>query len=179
MPKRSEDCDCQTAPELAAAEVGPHGPLPPPVLEALGEALADERKALATYEAVMRRFGPIRPFVNIADAERRHIAAVLKIYEVYGETAPNIIGKAEPAALTAPLEEICKIGVQAEIENAALYDDRLLPAVRDYPYIEAVLTRLRNASWDNHKPAFERCVARGTNNFQGQGAKKMQRKRCR
>ncbi|MGV6818903.1 MAG: ferritin-like domain-containing protein [Parvularcula sp.] len=179
MPNRAQGCDCQTAPDLAAAGEGPRGPLPPQVLAALGEALADERKALATYEAVMRRFGPIRPFVNIADAERRHIAAVVKLYEAYGETAPNIIGKAEPAALTTPLEEICKIGVQAEIENVALYDDCLLPAVRHYPYIEAVLTRLRNASWDNHKPAFERCVARGTNDSQCQGAKKMRRKRCR
>ena len=35
------------------------------------EALDDERKAEATYAAVIEKFGEVRPFINIIDAERR------------------------------------------------------------------------------------------------------------
>lgn len=40
------------------------------------EALDDERKAEATYAAVIRKFGEVRPFTNIIAAERRHSAAI-------------------------------------------------------------------------------------------------------
>ena len=40
------------------------------------EALDDERKAEATYGAVIEKFGEVRPFINIIEAERRHSAAI-------------------------------------------------------------------------------------------------------
>ena len=35
---------------------------------ALNEALQDEYKARATYRAIIQRYGPVRPFVNIVEA---------------------------------------------------------------------------------------------------------------
>ena len=41
------------------------------------EAIDDEYKARATYRLVIREFGEIRPFINIVEAESRHIEALL------------------------------------------------------------------------------------------------------
>ncbi|MGC2412718.1 MAG: hypothetical protein WA459_08485 [Stellaceae bacterium] len=50
-------------------------------LEALSEALDDEYRARAPYRKVIERFGPVRPFVNIVDAENRHIAAPVRQFQ--------------------------------------------------------------------------------------------------
>lgn len=135
-------------------------PLPPQVVNALNEALLDERKAYETYQAILDRFEGARPFVNIVAAEARHIGALLAIYERYGVKVPPDDALPAEAALTAPVNELCRIGVMAEIENVRLYDEELLPAVEAYPDIFRVMKRLRDASCNNHLPAFQRCVAR-------------------
>jgi hypothetical protein len=146
----------------AAAET----PLPPIVLESLDLALADERLALATYDTVLRRFGDIRPFVNIAQAEQRHIEALLAVYARYGIPVPQAEPQVDPATLTLDITGLCRIGVMGEIENVRLYDEQLLPAVADYPDISSVLRALRDASAYNHLPAFERCVSRTRHHVQ-------------
>ncbi len=138
----------------------PPQPLSAAAAAALDEALADERHALSTYEAAMARFGPIRPFVNIARAEARHIEALTVLYERYGATMPDPAAAVAPASLPDNLAELCAQGVEAEIANIALYDERLLPAVAAYRDIAAVMIRLRDASRDNHLPAFRRCAGR-------------------
>jgi hypothetical protein len=50
----------------------------------LGDALDDEYKAEATYDAVIARFGPVRPFINIVEAERRHARALIRQCERLG-----------------------------------------------------------------------------------------------
>jgi len=55
------------------------------------------------------------------------------------------------------LQEACQIGVDAEIANAALYRDELLPAVTAYEDITLVFENLMNASQQKHLPAFEKC----------------------
>ncbi len=134
--------------------------LPETVIAAMDEALADERKALATYRTVMRRFGRVQPFANIARSEERHIDALHGLYTAYGIVVPNEPVTLGPAVERADMTALCEMCVEGEIENVRLYDDELLPAVIDYPDIMAVLTNLRNASALNHRPAFERCVKR-------------------
>ena len=56
---------------------------------ALLDALDDEYKAWATYDQVIRDFGPQRPFTNIRDAEMRHIGALLALFEDYGLAVPE------------------------------------------------------------------------------------------
>lgn len=138
----------------------PPQPLSAPAAAALDAALADERHALSTYQAAIARFGPVRPFVNIARAEERHIEALTVLYERYGATMPDPAAPVAPTSLPEKLTDVCALGVQAEIANMALYDERLLPAVAAYPDIAAVMSRLRDASRDNHLPAFRRCAGR-------------------
>jgi hypothetical protein len=49
---------------------------------------------------------------------------------------------------------------QAERDNMALYD-KMLAAVKAYPDITPVVTSLRDASAQNHLPAFARCAGTG------------------
>ena len=168
-------CGCAAAIGLAAgglgsgmAEAGPT-PLPAEVVEAMNEALADERKAHATYEAILDRFGDVRPFVNIVQAEQRHIDMLLPLYARYDVAPPTDETIVPEAVQTEDMLGLCRIGVQAEIDNVRLYDEHLLPAVADYPDISAVMQRLRDASENNHLPAFQRCVDRGGQPGRGPG----------
>jgi len=132
--------------ELAGSEV-----------EALHAALDDEYRAWATYEQVIEDFGPVRPFVNIVDAEARHIEALSSLFEQYGVPLPenSWTGK---MPRHASLEEACRAAVAAEMENAELYE-RLF-ASTDRPQILRVFRNLLDASQQRHLPAFRRCVHR-------------------
>lgn len=135
-------------------------PLPAIVISALDLALADERSAQATYQAILERFGEIRPFVNIVRAEQRHIDALLSVYARYHVPVPDDVVAVDPATHALDVASLCRIGAAAETENVRLYDDVLLPAVAAYPDISSVLRALRDASANNHLPAFKRCVSR-------------------
>jgi len=126
--------------------------------DALAEALLDEYKARATYRAVIRAFGEVRPFVNIVNAEERHVRALLPLFDRYGIPAPADEFAATTSA-PASLKEACREAVRAEIDNARMYD-RLLEATGSYPGVQAVLRRLQRASAGNHLPAFRRCLDR-------------------
>ncbi|MGI0493675.1 ferritin-like domain-containing protein [Alkalinema pantanalense CENA528] len=135
---------------------------------ALIEALNDEYKARATYRAILDKFGNIRPFVNIIESEERHIQALLLLFRKYGLPIPQ-----DPwdgcVAIPASVQEACQQGVQAEIENAALYH-RLLDLSQGYPDVQTVFLNLQRASQNNHLPAFQRCAARETpGDFQRRG----------
>jgi hypothetical protein len=125
--------------------------------EALAEALDDEYQAWATYDQVIADFGAVRPFVNIREAEARHIEALAALYRRYGLVLPpnRWPGRVPryPDVRTA-----CAAGEAAEIANAALYE-RLLAATTRADLIE-VFTRLRRASQERHLPAFRRCAQR-------------------
>lgn len=123
----------------------------------LREALEDERKAEATYKAIITKFGPVRPFINIVRAENRHAMAVERQMDRLGfEIPPNEWeGRGEAPASIA---EACRQAVEGELENIALYD-RLIPQIED-DAVRHVLQRLRDASSDNHLPAFRRCLRR-------------------
>ena len=127
-------------------------------LDALNEALEDEYQAWATYDQVISDFGEVRPFINIRDAEARHIQALLSLFNSYGITVPR---NNWPGRVTQykTLLEACKAGVTAEIENGQMYD-RLLKST-DKSDILTVLRNLQEASQQRHLAAFQRCVERG------------------
>ncbi len=134
---------------------------------ALRAALDDEYRAEATYAAVIAAFGEVRPFINIIEAERRHADQV----KVQMDRLSISYDPANPyrGTLTAPETVLaaCEQGVEAEIENIALYD-RLLPTIQD-AQVRETLTGLQSASRDRHLPAFQRCVARGGEMGRGPG----------
>jgi len=129
------------------------------------EAINDEYKAHATYRHVINKFGEIRPFINIVDAERRHIEALLPLFYKYGVPVPEDNWALRTEAPQSVLEA-CQVGVEAEIENAKMYD-RLLELTADYPDVQSVLSQLQRASTENHLPAFRRCVERDGSQAQG------------
>lgn len=118
--------------------------------QALRTALDDEYKAHETYAQVIRDFGEVRPFINIVEAEARHIAALVALFEKYG-LAPPANRWAGNAPRFASVNDACRAGVQAEIDNAALYD-RLFASTRRADLL-GVFRALRAASQDNHLPA--------------------------
>ena len=117
------------APALAAAAIAVPAQATELDRKALADALDDEYRAEASYQAVIDKFGPVRPFINIIEAEKRHSSMVRGQYARLGMSAPEnpYLGKLKPPA---SLLEACEQGVEAEIENIALYD-RLLPMITD------------------------------------------------
>jgi hypothetical protein len=113
-------------------------------------AIQDEYLARAEYELIIDEYGSIRPFTNIIAAEQRHVDWVTKLLEEYGYTVPKDTSH-RYVVLPKNLEESFETGVQAEIDNIAMYESFLredLPAdVRD------LFERLMRAS-ENHLRAF-------------------------
>jgi hypothetical protein len=124
---------------------------------ALLDALDDEYKAWTTYDQVIRDLGEVRPFINIREAEGRHIAALLKLFERYGLAAPPNRWPGNTPRYR-DVATACRAGIAGEIENVALYD-RLLRAT-SRPDILSVLEALREASQERHLPGFQRCAQR-------------------
>ncbi len=125
--------------------------------EMLQYALEDERMAQAEYEAIMDAFDISRPFENIAKAELIHETAVIGLYESRGLEVPEFNASAY-VIIPTTLEEVFEIGVEAEINNIAMYD-RFLEQSLDED-VRAVFQALRDASV-NHLAAFERGVSGG------------------
>lgn len=124
----------------------------------LRDALEDERKAEATYAAVIDHFGPVRPFINIVEAEKRHSAAIERQMQRLGLAIPEGLWQPDKVDPPVSLAAACALAIEAEIENIALYD-RLIPQIGDAS-VREVLQNLQDASRNNHLPAFRRCLAR-------------------
>ncbi|MCC3305892.1 ferritin-like domain-containing protein [Sneathiella sp. HT1-7] len=124
----------------------------------LDEALEDEYKARATYAAIIKAFGPVKPFVNIVESEGRHAAALLQQYQRLGLKPPHNSWAAHDTKVPATLREACEEAIAAEIENAEMYE-RLLKATEDAT-LHDVLSNLRDSSQTRHLPAFRRCLER-------------------
>ena len=106
---------------------------------------------------MIEKFGPVRPFSNIIEAEQRHAAALERQLARLGiDVPPN----AWTGKVTAPasLAQACESAVQGEVENIALYD-RLIPMIED-PAARQVMENLQAASRERHLPAFKRCLER-------------------
>jgi|GEM_PF-734544 len=126
----------------------------------LTDALQDEYKSRATYRKVIEKFGPVRPFVNIVEAEGRHVQALLALFEKYQIPVPE---DTWPERITVPdtLKQACLNAVADEKANIAMYDQ--LIAASSEPDIRRVLENLQSASRDRHLPAFERNASKQGN----------------
>lgn len=123
--------------------------------QAMIEAINDEYHARAFYNAVMDKFGEIRPFSNIVHAETRHAERLSQLFKRYGLTVPedSFAGKVEAPET---LEIACQMGVAAEIANVKMYD-RFLDFIQESD-LRDTFTQLRYVSQNKHKVAFERCL---------------------
>lgn len=125
--------------------------------EALVYAIQDEYLAQARYDAVIGKFGNIRPFSNIKAAEQQHISALLTLFEKYDKPIPEDSAKQYVSA-PGTLKDAFDAGVQAEIDNIAMYDKlKTIPSLPED--VKMVFTQLGNAS-KNHLRAFQRGAGR-------------------
>jgi hypothetical protein len=127
------------------------------VISALNASLDDERKAVATYEAIIAKLGPVAPFENILAAERRHVESLLPLYTVRGLDIPDDIWAGNGTAADT-VQENCALGVIGEIDNIAMYDNLIASLTADDQDIIDVFLVLQAASRDNHLPAFQACA---------------------
>ena len=113
-------------------------------------SIQDEYLARAEYELIIGEYGSIRPFTDIMAAEERHIEWVTELFNEYGYALPEDTAS-QYVVLPEDLKSSFETGVQAEIDNIAMYESFLkedLPAdVRD------LFERLKEAS-ENHLRAF-------------------------
>ncbi|MDD3938006.1 hypothetical protein [Rhodoferax sp.] len=137
-------------------------------IRVLHEALDDEYHAWAIYDQVIADFGEARPFINIRQAEARHIEALLGLFARYGLPVPvnPWPGKVERYA---SLQAACEAGVTAEIANGEMYERLLGQTQRND--ILTVLRHLQEASQQRHLAAFQRCAQRGSAGGGGSGGR--------
>jgi hypothetical protein len=121
---------------------------------AILSALDDERKAKAFYGAVLAKYGEIRPFSNIVNAEARHESALLALLAKYALEAPPDAWAARKVDVPATLQAALLGAIKIEQENVALYDG-FLTFVKEAD-VQAVMSQLRWASQERHLPAFQR-----------------------
>lgn len=136
----------------------------PRVKGALESGLNDERNAKAYYSAVILKFGSLRPFSNIVQAEMRHEGLLLELYTSYRLSPPPDKLKQQPGESDADFikrmrvpdtfAEAAKAAYQAEVANVALYDKINVSSLPDD--VNAVFDRLRADSLERHMPAFKR-----------------------
>jgi len=88
--------------------------------EMLVYAIQDEYLARAEYELIMEKYGTIRPFSNIMAAEERHIQWVTELFQKYGFQMPEDTS-ADHVVLPPDIKSALETGVQAEIDNIAMY----------------------------------------------------------
>lgn len=125
--------------------------------EMLRYAIQDEYLARQEYELIIEEYGEQRPFINIIKAEEYHIEMLKEIYETYGYEVP-VDNAIEHTVLPESLEEAFDIGVQAEIDNIAMYEMFLENELPND--IHDVFIVLRDGS-KNHLAAFEKGVRGG------------------
>jgi hypothetical protein len=140
-----------SAPRLASSTA--LTPLSADETAALQSAILEEYGALNLYQSVIAQYGNIIPFSGIASAEQQHVNALVRQAEKYGVEVPENPGTV--AASFSSVTAACQAGVDAEIADAALYDD--LMTITTHSDLLQVYTNLQSASLNNHLPAFDLC----------------------
>ncbi len=127
------------------------------VEQMLTYAMQDEYMAQAEYAAIQEAFGISNPYTNIEQAEVRHEQLLLPLFEAYGIPVPENTA-ASSVVIPATLAETYAIGVQAEINNIAMYQ-AFLDQGDVSADVAAVFLALIRAS-ESHLNAFSRGASR-------------------
>lgn len=120
-----------------------------------GLVLAGCSTTRAEYEIIIDEFNTGTPYTNIIKSEETHIAYLTELFDAYGIALPADTSSTHLAVLSSLLEA-AKTGVQAELDNIAMYEKFL--AQDGLPDdVKTVFTELMNAS-KSHLAAFENKV---------------------
>jgi hypothetical protein len=119
-------------------------------------AIQDEYLARAEYQLIIQEYGTIRPFTNIMAAEERHIEWLSDLFDEHGYSVPEDTS-GRHVVLPEDLKSTFETGVQAEIDNIAMYESFLR---EDLPEdVRDVFERLKRGS-ENHLRAFRNNLSR-------------------
>ena len=130
------------------------------VTDMLRWAAEDEYLARGEYEAIMAKFGSLRPYSNIMAAEEQHLAWLKVEYQNRGLPFPTD-GSASHVVLPKDLKAAAQAGVDAEIANIAMYKIFLTRPELSDPVnasVKVLFEQLIRAS-ENHLRAFRNQLA--------------------
>jgi hypothetical protein len=119
-------------------------------------AVQDEYLARGEYLAIIDKFGSQTPYSNIVKSEESHLAFLEEVYKSYGIEFPSDTS-ADHIIIPEDLLEAAKTGVQAEIDNIAMYELFLSYDLPENVY--EVFNALKKGS-DSHLLAFQKQVDR-------------------
>jgi hypothetical protein len=124
--------------------------------EMLTYAIQDEYLARSEYEAIIKKYGEVRPFSNIIRAEQTHIDYLLPLFPKYNFVVPEDTSE-DHIAVPVDFKTALELGVQAEIDNIAMYERFLTHDLPDD--VRIIFERLKKAS-QNHLGAFKNKLSR-------------------
>lgn len=132
---------------------------PQSIEQAMNFAMQDEYLARAEYQEIIAHFGAVKPFTNILKAEEQHISRLKVLYQQLNLPLPVDNAK-DHVVLPSSIRAAMETGVNAEIDNIAMYDRFLdMPEINDAAYkdVKQLFIALRDAS-KKHLRAFERGI---------------------
>ncbi|MDR7417920.1 MAG: hypothetical protein QN178_03310 [Armatimonadota bacterium] len=119
-------------------------PVSPQAKLALIDAATSELKALALYQAVVKKFGDHRPFASWIKTGPERIDEQLKpLFTKYGVAMPAAPDAAKVQA-PASFKDACRMANQIEGERVALYE-QFLKTIKESDIV-AAFTEMRDAA---------------------------------
>ncbi|QSX08519.1 DUF2202 domain-containing protein [Alkalibacter rhizosphaerae] len=126
------------------------------LIDMLTYAVQDEYLAHGEYVAIMDKFGNQNPYANIKRSEEMHLSFLQEVYDSYGLAFPEDTSS-DHSIIPEDLLQAAQTGVQAEIDNIAMYERFLEYELPEN--IEQVFIALKNGS-ESHLLAFQKQVDR-------------------
>ena len=119
-------------------------------------AIQDEYLARSEYEFIIDELNASTPFTNIIKAEEKHIERLIPLFKEHGYEVPKDTSE-EHLIVAESITQALQTGVQAEIDNIAMYEFFLTFDLPDD--VKDTFTSLRDAS-EKHLKAFQRKLSR-------------------
>lgn len=128
---------------------------PRPLQDVLKEALNEQYKARAGYQASATKFPDAAAFSAAATGATKSIEALTKLYAANNLTPPpDIFAGRVPAA--ADVKKACTDAADTEKANATLYD-KLAKETTNADLVKA-LQEIKKTAQETNTPAFEACA---------------------
>lgn len=142
--------------ELGYGAVGSFLNEEPTLEQMLTYAIQDEYLARSEYGFIIDELNASTPFTNIIKAEENHIEMLVPLFEKYEFAMPDDTSK-EYLIVPETITQALETGVQAEIDNIAMYEFFLTLDLPDDA--RDTFVSLRDAS-EKHLEAFQRKLSR-------------------
>ncbi|MDQ7841461.1 MAG: hypothetical protein RDU83_10600 [bacterium] len=140
---------------IAAAATAAAAPISAVARQVLTDAATSEYKALAIYQAIVKKVANKKPFSSWVRCVPEYIDANLKpLFDNYGLVMPPV---PDPAKVAAPasFRDACRLASKIENEKVAMYE-QLLKTVKEADIV-AALTVMRDEAKQRLDGVLEHC----------------------